>query len=205
MKYDVVICDLDGTILYDWDRHYMCYCDIVKKYGGSCVSFDRYRQLKREKIKRTILLEETNFKGTYEEFANAWLESIETEYYLQFESLYNDALQVLNKWKRSGTKLYLVTMRRNREELVKQINKFGLEKLFDIIISGDPTTGVTKMDLFGDIPSGSKLVLGDTEADELFARQLQADFYMMTTGLRDPKGILAKKYFADWDELEKEV
>lgn len=203
--FDYVLCDLDGTILYDWERHYSCYCDIVKKYGGSCVTMPRYMELKRKRIKRTVLLEETQFAGTYEEFAREWLARIETKEYLRYETMKPDALQILQQWKARGARLILVTMRRNMEELNAQLKLFNLKEVFDEICSGDPTAGIKKAQLLSRPCEGSILVLGDTEADEELARALKGTFVMFTDGLREPKDIIADDYVSNWAELLEKI
>ena len=62
-RFDYVFCDLDGTLLEDKQRHYECYKAIVKKYGGNCIPLDEYWNDKRNKVKRTVLLEKTGFQG----------------------------------------------------------------------------------------------------------------------------------------------
>ena len=62
-RFNYVFCDLDGTLLEDKQRHYECYKAIVKKYGGNCIPLDEYWNDKRNKVKRTVLLEKTGFQG----------------------------------------------------------------------------------------------------------------------------------------------
>lgn len=203
--FDYVFCDLDGTILYDWKRHYICYCDIVKKYGGTSVTMEHYMELKRKGIKRTVLLNETHFAGTYEEFAGEWLDRIETPEYFQYEYVKDGALETLRKWKKCGVGLSLVTMRRDRRQLLNQLQKLEIVDVFDEICCGDPTSGIKKSQLLKKIGKGCRLVLGDTEADAELARDIEATFVMFTDGLREPRTINADYYVSSWAELTEKI
>ena len=200
-----VLCDLDGTILHDWARHYDCYCDIVEKYGGRKVSMERYIELKRSRTKRTVLLEETEFKADYDVFVEEWLERIEQPYYLAKEQLKPQAVDILKAWKKSGTEIVLLTMRRNRDGLFEQLRNLEIDCLFSEIYNGNPMNGMTKVELLERRYEGNGLVVGDSEADELLARKTGTKFAMFTDGVRDPKDIEADYYVSSWAELREKI
>ena len=211
--YDYVIWDLDGTLLDDRKRHYACYLDIVEKYGGTPVSEERYWELKRNKIKRTVLLEETAFEGTYQQYLDEWIERIEQIGYLRREKLRPGAEELLKKLHTAAEKVVLVTMRNHTERVEQQLQWLGIAGYFDAIFIGKSLQGQKKTDVVStaipDIAEKHVLVIGDTEDDEQVAKSLGADFVAMITGLRDKKYLGADCYadciadVADWIGLER--
>lgn len=211
--YDYVIWDLDGTLLDDRKRHYACYLDIVEKYGGTPVSEERYWELKRNKIKRTVLLEETAFEGTYQQYLDEWIDRIEQVGYLRRAVLRPGAEELLKKLRAAAVKVVLVTMRNHTECVEQQLQWLGIAGYFDGIFVGKSLQGQKKADVVSaaipDIKGKRVLVIGDTEDDEQVAKSLGADFVAMTTGLRDKKYLEADYYadciadVADWIGLER--
>ena len=87
-RLDCIFLDLDGTILDGKLKHYNCYRDILIKDGGQPLDIDIYWNMKRSKIKRTITLEKSFYKKSYDDFYNQWIDNIETA----FEHLFRSAL-----------------------------------------------------------------------------------------------------------------
>ena len=93
--FDYIFLDLDGPILEGKFRHYACYKDIIKKYGGNALEIDYYWELKRNKITRDIVLEKSNFQESYEIFFKEWMKNIENEKYLNLDSLKPEVVETL--------------------------------------------------------------------------------------------------------------
>ncbi len=181
-RFDYVFCDLDGTLLDDKQRHYECYKAIVNKYGGNCIPPDEYWNDKRNKVKRTVLLEKTGFQGTYDDYLSEWLTLIETPEFLKYETLKPDTLSFLEWLRDNSEHIILTTQRRNREALLKQLEDLGISDYFEEIISGEHKT-----DLLSGTYAKDSLVIGDTEADEETAKRLGCTFIAVTDGLREEK------------------
>lgn len=199
-KAEIIYFDLDGTILDETMRHYRCYCDIVAKYGGKSISLDEYWKDKRNKQKRTILLEKTHFGGTYDDYLGEWLNRIEQMDYLIQETLKPGVIQFLKSQKKKKKKLILVTMRRCKENLMKQLNHLGLIDYFDEIVTGDPTK-TKKEDLIEPSNEKKAIVIGDTEAEMKLAQKVSAKYIAVTTGLREPQYLEADFYVEQISEL----
>ena len=181
-RFDYVFCDLDGTLLEDKQRHYECYKAIVKKYGGICIPPDEYWNGKRDKVKRTVLLEKSGFQGTYDDYLSAWLALIETPEFLKYETLKPDTLSFLEWLRDNSEHIVLTTQRRKRNNLLSQLEKLGISGFFEEVASGDHKTDI----LEGEYNKDS-LVIGDTEADEETAKRLGCTFIAVTDGLREEK------------------
>ena len=179
-RFNYVFCDLDGTLLDDKHRHYECYKAIVKKYGGNCIPLDEYWNDKRNKVKRTVLLEKTGFQGTYDDYLSEWLALIETPEFLKYETLRPDTLSFLEWLRDNSEHIVLTTQRRNRKNLLGQLEKLGISGYFEEVASGDHKT-----DILDGKYNKESLVIGDTEADEETAKRLGCTFIAVTDGLRE--------------------
>ena len=195
-RFDYVFCDLDGTLLEDRFRHYECYKAIVKKYGGKCISLDEYWNDKRNKVKRTVLLEKTGFRGTYDDYLNEWLALIEKPEFLKYEIMKPETPEFL-KWIRENAEhAVLITQRRNRESLLQQLEDLEISVFFEEIISGDHKT-----ELLEGRYNKDSLVIGDTEADEETAKRLGCTFIAVTSGVRNEKYLAADRKITGLKEL----
>ena len=195
-RFDYVFCDLDGTLLEDKQRHYECYKAIVKKYGGNCIPPDEYWNDKRNKVKRTVLLEKTGFQGTYDDYLSEWLALIETPEFLKYETLKPDTLSFLEWLRDNSEHIVLTTQRRNRKNLLSQLEKLGISGYFEEVVSGD-----NKTDILDGKYNKDSLVIGDTEADEETAKRLGCTFIAVTSGLRNGKYLTADRKITGLKEI----
>ena len=195
-RFDYVFCDLDGTLLEDKQRHYECYKAIVKKYGGNCIPLDEYWNDKRNKVKRTVLLEKTGFQGTYDDYLSEWLALIETPEFLKYETLKPDTLSLLEWLGDNSEHIVLTTQRRNRENLLSQLENLGISGYFEQVVSGD-----YKTDILDGKYNKDSLVIGDTEADEETAKRLDCTLIAVTSGLRNEKYLTADRKITGLKEI----
>lgn len=194
MKYNVIIFDLDGTILDDQQRHYECYKDIVSEYGGKCVNINDYWKMKRNKVGREELLDRTGFEGSAQQFLDSWILKIEDTKYLKYQRVKAGVCNVLDYIKHEKGTILLMTMRKNKNILYKQISELGLLHYFDDIIIGK------SIDLLDEKTVNEKnvLVVGDTEDDMILAHSISADFLAVTSGIRSEKYLKANYYIDQW-------
>lgn len=179
----LIITDLDGTILNDSSRHYRCYVDIINSFGGKCISQQDYWRAKRDGLNRRELLKLSYFRGTYDDYLNAWVNLIETDKYLQFETLKNGALDTLVFLKDNSEKLVLATMRQNRVNLIRQLKRLNIFDLFDEIITANPLL-TTKAEALVKYKGDDGYFIGDTEADLSAATNLNIPFIFVSDGIR---------------------
>lgn len=201
MQSKFVFCDLDGTILDDRLRHYDCYEAIVNMYGGMPIPSDCYWHGKRTKMPKQTLLEKSKFLGTLEQYDQAWLDLIETERFLSREILKEGAAEKLLDISRDSSSLVLVTMRRDRALLIRQLEKLGILSYFDEVWTGSPMT-MEKADFARRCESHNNVVIGDTEADREFAQAIGGKFIMVSDGLRDPSVLEADCYVDTFSSIQ---
>lgn len=198
MMFDYIFLDLDGPILEGKKRHYQCYKDIVELYGGNVLDIDLYWDMKRSKITRDILLNQSNFQGTYTIFFEEWMKHIEDEKYLVWDTLKPQVVEVLNTWKKFTSKIVLVTMRQNRNFLLQQLKNLKVYDFLDEIIDCPPQIQNTKFEALKNKEFNSAIFIGDTEEDTKTAKMLNIKSIGITNGLR-------KKEFLDADYYYEEI
>ena len=91
---------------------------------------------------------------------------------------------------RKRYQLFLVTLRNNRTNLLWQLNYFAINKFFDKVLSRDNNAGTwqVKYELIvqARLVDREKLVIiGDTEADVLTAKELNAISIAVESGIRN--------------------
>ncbi|MFY4787731.1 HAD family hydrolase [Aliarcobacter butzleri] len=202
MIFDYIFLDLDGPLLEGKYRHYRCYEDIIKKYGGTALEIDYYWELKRNKITRDIVLEKSNFQENYEIFFKEWMTNIENEKYLNLDSLKPEVIETLKSWENITDKIVLVTMRQNREYLLKQLDKLGVLFLFDEVIDCPPQRKNTKYEALKDKIFSNAIFIGDTEEDTNTAKMLGIKSIGITNGLRNKKFLEADYYYEEIKDID---
>ena len=184
-----LILDLDGPILEGRRRHYACYKSILEDNGFRPASETKYWQAKRARADRHAQLSLSKADEIYDVFLKQWIERIETMKYLNLDEVQEGAYQKLEEWKNSGRRLILVTMRRNRENLLKQLDNLSLSGFFDSIISCNPLTETSKtqalMKNSSDINPEKTVWIGDTEVDLKGAREIGCRSILVTNGIRN--------------------
>lgn len=206
--YDYIFLDLDGPILEGKKRHYECYKDIVNKFGGKVLDIDTYWDLKTSKIKRDVILEKSDFQGTYNDFFDEWMKNIENEKYLKLDFLKPKVSEALKRFQNITSKILLVTMRQNRDFLIQQLKELKVYEYFDEIIDCPPQRENTKYEALRSKKFKKAIFIGDTEEDINTAKLLNIKSIGITNGLRKKEFLDANYYYKEiidinFNELEK--
>lgn len=195
-KIQYIFVDLDGPILDGKYRHYQCYKDIINKYKGQPLNIETYWKLKRHMVNRKKILELSAFQGTYGEFMNMWLENIEDKYYLEYDLLKPKVKETLLNFRNYVDNLYLVTMRKNTNNLIIQLKNLEIYQLFDKVIACDFQVENPKCIALKNVEFNTALMIGDTEEDTETAKRLGIKCIGITNGLR-AKELLKADYYVD--------
>lgn len=121
---------------------------------------------------------------------------IEAREYLAWDRLQPGAIQALQELRTH--RLRLVTLRKNRANLLWQLSNLGLAGFFAGVHSRDENDGTwqAKRELVvetGIMPGQDALIVGDTEADVLTARDLGCFSIAVESGIRTRKLLEALK------------
>lgn len=199
--FEIIFCDLDGTLLEDKIRHYECYKDIMIQYGGNPISVDEYWNGKRHKIKYDDLLKKSEFKESKELYRREWIQRIEQEKYLSFQILKPRISRVINFFKENVKQVNLITMRKNKKNLIDQLTKFGIIESFDSIYMGTAGVDNKKSDLIDGYYGRKTLTIGDSEDDMELAMKIGSSFLAVTNGIRIQECLNADYYCKELEDL----
>jgi phosphoglycolate phosphatase len=177
--------DLDGTLLDVTSRHYSVYVGIRRGWRIRPLSRAKYWSLKREATAPEEILSRSGAVHRGAEFSQSFVDRIERREYLEKDTLFPNALQMLQGLAcRHG--LILATLRRSRPGLLWQLGRLQLLPLFQLVLNEPNDRGwVAKAKLIArHHPAEAGCLVGDTEADVLAARSLRLASCAVTWGLR---------------------
>ncbi len=189
-----IFCDLDGTLIDVEPRHYRVYEELIRSYSGQPLAQAEYWDLKRKKTKWPELLQASNVPvNQLETFLNSFIGKIEAPEYLKIDKLFPGALSTLDSLSQKH-QCYLVSLRRNREALLEQLNWLSLSSHFEEALTGHSETDGSdvKIALIESALGKNKgAIIGDTEADILAGKKLGLQTFAVWSGLRDKQFLAA--------------
>lgn len=194
---NIIFIDLDGTILDGKEKHYQCYKDIIEQ-NGKPLDKEKYWHLKREKVSLDVILNMSMYKSNKENFLDEWLDKIEKFKYMRHDKVKPDVEKVLKNFKEEGFKIILVTMRRNKNNLINQLNKLEITEYFDAVYCCGVEMN-SKFEMIKNIKFDYALFIGDTEDDIDTAKRLNIKSVAILNGLRE------KRFLCNADYLFQEI
>ncbi|OGU80496.1 MAG: hypothetical protein A2W11_13970 [Ignavibacteria bacterium RBG_16_35_7] len=186
----MIFWDLDGPILDVSEKYYRVYYDILSEHNCSQLDKDEYWQLKRQRIPTNEILNYTKCKITLNKFHELWLNKIETPGYVKYDILQKGAFELLKKLHLRES-MVLVTLRKSREILEKQLMDLNLSIFFkDVLSSGDERRPKWKVkyNLINEYLNGEigdkNIIIGDTETDIITGNELGLKTIAVLNGIR---------------------
>lgn len=186
-----IFLDLDGTLIDIEIRHYAVYTACVKQFNGTPLTQDEYWSMKRTAISWNDILKSSNVPNHFNnDFMSLFIKLIESKDYLKIDKPFNFTLEVLDALY-TDNNLVLVSFRRNRHELINQLEKLGLSQYFKAILSGHAKTKKSvlskKAEIIKDYMSIDKaaVIVGDTEADVSAGKFLGITTVSVYSGIRN--------------------
>jgi phosphoglycolate phosphatase-like HAD superfamily hydrolase len=170
-----IFIDLDGTLLEISEKYYRIYCDFMHANGLRSLSKNTYWKLKRGKRLDPFFEKNTVIKNKFDKF---FLKNVERNKYLKFDILFTGVNLTLKKLKRAGYKLYIITLRHNKINMFKQINKLGIKSAFYKILCGKPNfkdsskNYINKEKMITTLIEVDGVIVGDSSADILCGKKL---------------------------------
>lgn len=181
---DSIAFDFDGTLIDISIRDYLIYRDILTEGNYKYLSFNNYWEMRRSKINIFNLLQSSNVDEKYfDYFIQKRKSLIEVEEYLKKDILFPHTIKTLKDLTQHYN-CYLVTMRNNKFNALRQIEWLGINGYFKEII----VTPQNKINTFSKIKN-LKFVIGDTENDIIPANKLAIISIAITTGIRNEKSL----------------
>ena len=176
----MIIVDFDGTIVDVWNRFYAVFCQLTQ---GRAVDIATYKEMKSALLDDGAIAQELHL-----EMADGYWEKkrslLEDHEYLLLDKLLVDP-EYLIEWFRAHDALIL-TMRRNRDNLMWEMRKLGLDAIVDKAVVVDPDSGMTKQEWVEKEGFGScvEAVIGDSAQDMTIQGVKHARYLHVSTGLQ---------------------
>ncbi len=189
-----IIFDLDGTLINISERYYVAHLRAAKLSKINPLSKEEYWDKKRGKITEAKILNKNRNSLTFKWYESFRINFLESKDILKLDKLFfwvHPLLQSLMK----KNNLYLITLRRNREQLIQELKNFKILSYFKNIFSDSAKDNPTlvKLTLAKQILAidESDLLIGDTEVDIDTAKALGINSVAVCSGIRT-KDILSK-------------
>ena len=195
-----IFIDLDGPILNNLSRLYCLYTHLVQQLGFKPLYENDYWNLKRDNIKEEAIL---NMSGCYDQqfiqiYNNKRMEDIETRKYLSLNKVTGGCHNALRFLSHHGD-LFLITTRRNKDNLMWELREKRLYKYFTDILC-DYNDSINPWDIkielinkFITHVNHDDIIIGDTEAEILCGNKLGLYTIGITNGIRNNEYITALK------------
>lgn len=179
--------DLDGSLLDVSNRHYAIYSDLLKREGYTPLDRSSYWSLKRLSFEESAIVAHSCPAGFVEDYLVERQNLVEDPAYLTLDRLQPGAVERLKGWA-GKHELIVVTLRRNYQSLIPQLEYFGIRRLLaDVLVGsiGCPGWRAKKERIEMRMRDASNtLVIGDSEADMLAAHALELPSVAVTSGSR---------------------
>jgi len=184
----ILYLDLDGTLLDIREKYHRLHCRIALDLGREPLPRGTFGARKRSGAALEVLLPDWE-EAARAEYSRRWLAEIERPLYTRFDRLVPGARESLVRLA-PRFELVLVTLRREGEELRRQLRSLGVAQLFSrLLVRGDHGGAeLTKAQLLRlTVPPDERgsIVVGDSEEDVRAARALGSPFVAVLTGVRD--------------------
>ncbi|MEW6264274.1 MAG: HAD family hydrolase [Thermodesulfobacteriota bacterium] len=184
-----IFLDLDGTLLDVSSRYYAVYRDLLNEFDLTGLSRDEYWAAKRKKISEERILSLTGAQKCFELYRKRWLVLIEHPDYLNLDGPQAGAVQTLEKIAEINRPV-LVTLRKSRPNLWRQLSDFGLLDYFSEIINSSAADdiGPAKLRLLEKYLTRTRqkghVLVTDTDGDILAGKRLGCLTIAVWNGMR---------------------
>ena len=152
--------------------------------------------MKRDRAKWAEILTLSKLSlDTEPKFLNSFIRKIEDPQYLSLDLLFPNAISALEIFSRLG-ECYLVSLRRNRANLIEEVKRLGLEEHFTEILTGHSENDgydVKIMLIKDKLDDGDGIIIGDTEADIVTGKSLGLRTVALSSGMRSKQFLASLK------------
>ena len=187
MKYDLVIFDLDGTLL---DTSEGIINAVKRTIIDNSLPMLEEKEFKTfigppvfDSYKKYYKLSESAIKSLVEQFRELYSKS-----YLLQATPYNGIFGILSYLLNNNIKIAIATYKRE-DYAIKLLNHFGFDRYADVIHGADDNNILKKSDIIklcikesGVADSAKILMIGDTDFDKIGAGEIGIDFLGVTWG-----------------------
>lgn len=186
MKDNIIILDLDDTLISTHLRQYTCIKDYLADTGITFIDYDSYYQLRRtNRYTNSALIKSLKIELDWEDYKAWYLLHIESEKYLALDSLIVDK-QILAQTVQKGIQLVLLSLRSNHHNSLNQLKHLGLAGFFREIYFEDHLPQANpKLKRLEELKQANHILsfCGDSVSDYEAAELLNINFVQLKTSL----------------------
>lgn len=209
----IAVLDLDGTLIDSGERHEVLMHKLLQGTGYEDL-YDgaEYMQYKADgNSGKNYLVNVLNMPVSEAEMIlNKWTAAIETEEMIQKDRLYEDAVPFLEKLKAHDFKIIYLTARQDKELLLAELRRLGIEKYANHTEVVNPSEAKDGKRIFlQDLKQSSHevMIIGDTENEYRAGKECKISFFLLNRGFRsktywDRENI---KSYSDLDEVYEQL
>src|SRR3989338_7674769 len=128
--------DLDGTIVDPFPRLYRIHTFLNHKYALPSLPYETYIEQKQKHIPELSYINQKDMDRK-EKYSKERLLLLEDMEYLALDTLYPDTIPTLTALQKDHS-LYLLTVRKKRENLLQQLSQLEISCFFDKVLSPSP-------------------------------------------------------------------
>lgn len=189
-----IFLDLDGPVLDNKVKHYSIYKSLLCDGKHPLLPEDKYWDAKRNKVPERKILEGVISPEEIQRYEQQRLDAIELFDFLKMDTLQPGIIDTLSCWAASHD-IFLVTLRRKRESLARQLRHLGLTPLFKKILNENDNSGVWQVKeklIREEITRPEECVMiGDTEVDIATGKHFGITTIAITNGIRSHEFLAA--------------
>lgn len=178
--------DFDGTIVDVMERyHGILQSYLLSTKSAPLIDFENYINLKRERLKdHEIVKRLCNLDINIADYKRIKRDKLEQIEWLKKDKLIGDPKKAYTILRRKNFNVILLTQRRSKENLLKQIRQLNIADCFDEIIVVNPDMiSNPKMAYLKNHYGDEDIIIGDGDAELFCAEQLHIKGYFVKTGL----------------------
>ncbi len=204
MLYDCLFIDLDGPILETKYRHYWVLKKALEELDTDVnIDLNYFWNLKRDKTSlKSILSYNKTPDLDIESVTSSMNDYIESSFALSKDVLKPGVIEFLISSRKHFKKLYLVTMRRDKKNTIKQLDALGLIDYFNDIFLVNYRTDNPKYDALKNIDFDKAIFIGDTEIDFIAANKLGIKSIGIVNGIRNVEYMDCDFYYNELKDID---
>lgn len=181
--------DIDGTLINSFERHHLLLQKIINDEKlNKKIDIKQYIEYKINGLNNYQYM--TNYMGIEDKVAKEiqkkWIDEIENEEWIKYDSLYPDTIDFLEFLKEKKYEILFLTARKSEKNLIQELKRMGINKYADKIYVVNPSNAKENKKNIISINNinNHTIVVGDTETDFYAAKENMVKSYILNRGFR---------------------